>query len=137
MTFQEVQGDLFSVAAPEEYYYAHCISADYALGAGIARAFNSKYNMSRRLRELPASKAMLVDNVFNLVTKSKYWQKPTYESLTASLVELKQHCLEKSIKKLAMPKIGCGLDKLQWGKVRKIIKDLFEDTDIDILVCFL
>ena len=34
-----------------------------------------------------------------------------------------------------MPLIGCGLDKLKWGKVRKIIIDTFNDTDIEILVC--
>ena len=34
-----------------------------------------------------------------------------------------------------MPIIGCGLDKLQWDKVSKIIKEIFEDTDIEILVC--
>ncbi len=40
-------------------------------------------------------------------------------------------------KYLAMPKIGCGLDKLQWSKVREIICDVFKDVDIEILVCYL
>lgn len=34
-----------------------------------------------------------------------------------------------------MPKIGCGLDKLEWDKVEEIIKETFKDCDIDILVC--
>jgi hypothetical protein len=34
-----------------------------------------------------------------------------------------------------MPIIGCGLDRLQWDKVSEIIKDVFKDTDIEILVC--
>ena len=37
--------------------------------------------------------------------------------------------------KLAMPVIGCGLDKLEWSRVSEIIKLVFEKTDIDILVC--
>ena len=38
-------------------------------------------------------------------------------------------------KKIAMPVIGCGLDRLDWSKVSDIIKDVFSDTDIEILVC--
>lgn len=44
---------------------------------------------------------------------------------------------KEQIQYLAMPKIGCGLDRLQWGKVREIIKDVFNDVNIEILVCSL
>lgn len=37
--------------------------------------------------------------------------------------------------KLAMPRIGCGLDKLEWSKVKAIIEEVFADTDVEILVC--
>ena len=37
--------------------------------------------------------------------------------------------------KLAMPKIGCGLDKLSWSQVYDIICEVFEDMDIDIVIC--
>lgn len=37
--------------------------------------------------------------------------------------------------KLAMPRIGCGLDRLEWAKVKKIIKATFANTDVEILVC--
>lgn len=73
----------------------------------------------------------------NLVTKSKYWHKPTYESLTQAVVSMRVVCLEEGITALAMPQIGCGLDKLQWGRVREIIKDVFADTDMEIVVCTL
>ena len=43
--------------------------------------------------------------------------------------------MQNSIKKVAMPVIGCGLDKLEWYKVSGIIKEVFADTDIEILVC--
>ena len=35
MTITEIRKDLFNISN-NEYYYVHCISADYALGAGIA-----------------------------------------------------------------------------------------------------
>lgn len=136
MTYSEVKGDLFT--APNDCYFAHCISADYALGAGIAREFNRRYNMSYRLhRKYPFSDTgdcLLIDNVFNLVTKLRYYYKPTYDDFTKSLVELRKQCELLHITKLAMPRIGCGLDKLKWERVRDIIKSVFNESDISIVV---
>lgn len=139
--------DLFTV--PQGYYLAHCISSDFALGAGIAKQFDEVFNMKKRLNDAYGGiqprkskphligKALMVGNVFNLVTKDRCWEKPTYESLKASLVDLKNRCEEYYVKKLAMPQIGCGLDKLSWDIVLPIIKDTFEDTDLEILICYL
>ena len=33
-----------------------------------------------------------------------------------------------------MPQIGCGLDKLDWNKVRTLIKEVFRPTNIEIIV---
>ena len=41
------------------------------------------------------------------------------------------------ITKLAMPLIGCGLDKLEWNRVKDVIEDVFDDTDVEILICYL
>ena len=61
--------------------------------------------------------------------------KPTYTSLRTALHEMKNLCNEIHVKKIAMPVIGCGLDRLEFGKVSGIIKDVFNDMDIEILVC--
>ena len=45
--------------------------------------------------------------------------------------------IENDIKFIAIPKLGCGLDRLQWGLVRNNIEFVFKDTDIKILVCHL
>lgn len=74
-------------------------------------------------------------HVLNLITKERYFQKPTYQSMRLALEVMKKICEEEEIQKIAMPIIGCGLDKLTWDKVSEIIKDLFLDTDIEILVC--
>ena len=31
----------------------------------------------------------------------------------------------------------CGLDKLEWDKVKDVIEDVFENTNIEILICIL
>jgi hypothetical protein len=48
MIYKEEIRDLFSVS--EDYYLAHCISADFALGAGIAVEFVKRFNMRKKLQ---------------------------------------------------------------------------------------
>lgn len=149
MMLTEICGDLFTVS--DDYYLAHCISADYRLGTGIARQFNINYDMRRKLfRRFPhpedpfsgnqksyVGKALLIDNIFNLVTKSRYFEKPTYDTLRYALEDMKQQCDKHGIKRLAMPRIGCGLDKLHWETVKEWIEEIFKDTDIEIVVYYL
>ena len=124
MIYREEHIDLFSVS--KDYYLAHCISADFAMGKGIAVEFNKRFNMRKKLKdEFPdfindymhyykiKGECILIDNVLNLITKERYYQKPTYESLTQSLEMMKRVCKGNNIKKIAMPKIGCGLDRLK------------------------
>jgi hypothetical protein len=139
MTITSVNRDLFTM--PQGYYLAHCISADFALGAGIAKTFDSVYNMRFKLfkkypkYEYHGGDALLVDNVFNLVTKQKCWHKPTYDSVRDALEMMKEYLDFIGATKLAMPKIAAGLDRLEWPKVYEIINEVFEDTDIEIVIC--
>ena len=146
MVFKEVKQNLFSI--PNDYYLAHCISDDFVLGKGIAVEFNKRYQMRKKLRELypdsigtdmhlGGAGCILVDKVFNLITKEKYYFKPTYGTLKQAIEPMVSQCIELNIKKLAMPKIGCGLDKLEWDKVKEILVKYFKDIDIEILVCSL
>ncbi len=48
MEFREEKRDLFSV--PEDYYLAHCISADFAMGKGIVVEFNRRFDMKNKLK---------------------------------------------------------------------------------------
>ena len=142
MYLEERKQDLFKMS--NDYFLVHCISADFALGAGIAKDFNEKFNIKNKLMQRHGNlrfklstvgTCILVDKVFNLVTKQRCFGKPTYDNLVSSLKDMKNICNLNRIKKLAMPRIGCGLDKLDWNKVRQIILDTFEDTDIEIVVC--
>lgn len=131
--------DLFTV--PQGYYLAHCISADFALGAGIAKVFDNVYNMRFKLFRMydeykyQGGDALLVDNVFNLVTKPKCYHKPTYDSLREALESMRAQMELFAVTKLAIPMIGCGLDRLNWEDVYAIIEDVFADSNVDILVC--
>ena len=71
------------------------------------------------------------------VTKAHYSKKPTYDTLKSSLVKLCKECTTRGIHELAMPQIGCGLDQLDWPKVRDMIKDIFADYEIKITIYYL
>ena len=140
MILKEEQRDLFSV--PHGYYFAHCISGDFALGAGIAVQFNELYNMRKKLKGIydytvTENCAILIDNVFNLVTKRKAYHKPTSDSLREALVDMAEQVVDLEIEKIAIPLLGCGLDKLSWNIVKEMIEEVFEDIDVEILVCYL
>ena len=136
-----LKGDLFKdVPEPKSTSLAHCVSQDLKLGKGVAKLFRQKFG---RIGELEKAKAgigdiaVLKDNarfIYNMVTKAKYSDKPTYESLRQSLVAMRNHAVEHLVKHIAMPKIGCGLDGLDWNAVRTLVKNVFLDTDIKISV---
>lgn len=91
----EVEGDLFS--APKTHSLAHCVGADLAMGAGIAVKFKQVYGKVDELRAQKAASgevAVLKDDqryIYYLVTKPQSWGKPTYESLQASLEQMREH----------------------------------------------
>jgi O-acetyl-ADP-ribose deacetylase (regulator of RNase III) len=134
MNYSEERKNLFE--APIGYYLAHCIASDAAMGAGIAVQFVKQFPEIKVLRTTnnKVGSCIKIKRVLNLITKKVSSGKPTYESFTRSLEDCKKVCLTENIKLIAMPKIGCGLDGLSWGKVSEIIKEVFKDTVITIKV---
>ena len=144
MVYKEEKMNLFE--APEDYALVHCISADFALGAGIAKQFQLKYKTRDELKTRRPQYSWRGGDcigtgnkdtriVFNLVTKKNYWDKPEYKDLEDSLTELLEICEVGGYRKLAMPLIECGLDKLDWSIVQSMIKKVFEFANIEIMVC--
>lgn len=144
MQYREEVRDLFSV--PDDYYLAHCISADFGMCKGIVIEFNKRFNMKNILQnKYPnfvndyhhykwGGMALIEGRVINLITKERYWEKLTYETMREAL-NIARLRLPDDCKKIAMPVIGCGLDRLSFDKVSEIIKEVFADTEVEILVC--
>merc|ERR1712142_1443708 len=135
---KEISGDLFD--APRSVSLCHCISRDYKLGKGIAKIFREKFG---RIDELKKSEAhiggiaVLKEKnryIYNLVTKEKYSDRPTYESLRKSLDGMKSHAVAHNVDEICMPRVGCGLDGLSWPAVRTLIKNVFQFTGIRVNV---
>lgn len=153
MNFKEKNIDIF-----EEYENAQhgmramafCCSGDVKLQAGISQKIDEKYHIEEMMeermyrygRQYEAGKAYLfridADKVLiPLVNRDKKWQGTTYDEMLACIMALKGLLLEHKIRILIIPKISCGLDMMNWDIIRPIIKEQFEDTDIDITVCYI
>ncbi|XP_025019030.1 O-acetyl-ADP-ribose deacetylase 1 isoform X1 [Python bivittatus] len=133
-----VQGDLFT--CPKTDSLAHCISEDCHMSAGIAAIFKKMFggiqdllNQHKKTGDVAVLKRE-TRYVYYLITKNKYFHKPTYDNLQKSLEAMKIHCLKNEVTHISMPKIGCGLDRLDWKKVSTMLEEVFEDTNIQITV---
>lgn len=142
MEYRELEMDIFDL--PPHYTLAHCISSDAVMGAGIAVEFASRYsNLRYTLQSMSLGICEVVgyyeslnsQKVLNLVTKRYSDDKPRRGVFNQTIVNMKDICLEHDIKYLGVPRLGSGLDKLSWNKSREWIKEVFEDTDVEIVVC--
>ena len=137
-TLEEVRGDLFK--SPRTESLCHCISRDCKLGRGIAKIFRQKFGRIDELKDSGArvgGLAVLKDGdrfVYNLVTKERFSDTPSYESLEKSLEAMKVHCLAHGVESISMPRIGCGLDGLSWPAVSTLIKNVFQLETVKITV---
>lgn len=133
--------------------YAQCVSADFAMGKGIAVEFNAKFDCRNELLKMyrntlsgvwrpsgPCIRFVRAGRVYCLVTKDRYWQKPTVGTLVLALESMRKDLREladKSLEEgrrltLVIPPLGCGLDRLDYAQVKQLVMASFADMDLDI-----
>lgn len=139
--YEEKYDDLFN---SETESLAHCISKDVKMGKGIAVEFKNRYGgMTEIISQTPTIGDICVlrrENrwIYYLITKELYWGKPTYKNLKSCLENMKRHMEENGVKNVAMPQIGCGLDRLKWETVREMIKEIFPpECKINVVIYIL
>jgi O-acetyl-ADP-ribose deacetylase (regulator of RNase III) len=132
----EVYGDLMIASNS----LAHCVSACLHMGKGIAVNFRNTFGHVDELKSQNASVGNVAilscphENryIYYLVTKLKYYQKPTYNTLRSSIQKMVQHMEANNVASVSIPELGCGLDGLQWSNVLKILQEEFDKTNIDV-----
>jgi O-acetyl-ADP-ribose deacetylase (regulator of RNase III) len=130
-------GDLFKTHVKA---LAHCVSQDFNMGKGIAKSFKERFGRQDELIESKPKIGGVVGFeafdifIFYLVTKDKYYNKPALNSLNDSLVNLCKMMKHINKTEVAMPRIGCGLDGLNWKDVEKCILNSLVAQGIDVYV---
>ena len=139
--YQEVIGNLFD----SKDSIAHCVSADFKMSAGIARHFKRKFP-TKYPTDLDQSYTPLWPHwlpetrryLYQSVTKQKYFNKPTYSTLRASLERMRTHAENNSIPRISIPCIGMGLDQIDWDlEVEPLIQETFRTSPVQVVVYIL
>lgn len=73
-------------------------------------------------------------HIFHIVYKRNYSTPPTYENLFKGLVLLRDAMLRLKLKDLAMCKIGCYCERLDFDKVIRMTEFVFLNTDINVRI---
>ncbi|KAL4088776.1 hypothetical protein QTP88_023860 [Uroleucon formosanum] len=134
----ESKGDIFET--DPSIPLAHCVSSDLKLTKGIALEFRRRFGGLNQLGRLPRSVPDVLSlrlkerEIFYLVTKQYFWQKPEPEHLFQSLQKLQTLCEEREINTLICPRLGTGLDGLQWDMVRSMLQYIFRSSQVTIQV---
>jgi O-acetyl-ADP-ribose deacetylase (regulator of RNase III) len=156
MIYKEVQRDMMQ--SPIDYVFAHNIDAgETAMGAGVAlvlcRAFpglrhHCQTFASEHNHEVGHTCRYVSDTgrvVYNMYTKPHVWNsvirgmttEQYHNNQRKCLENLKQQMIANGETKLVMPKIASGLDRCVWSEIREIIHEVFEDSDIEIVICYI
>jgi O-acetyl-ADP-ribose deacetylase (regulator of RNase III) len=120
---------------------AHCISADAAMGAGLAAQITKKYPFLQeaiRAKKLVPGEVFIFKNeeqlIFNICTKKLYWQhigsgitntdyvKNLKTGLTIVFEALGNFAKMTGAQEetLWIPRLGCGLDRGYWPEVASL-----------------
>lgn len=140
-------GNLFDDSPPGAAL-AHCVGADFVMGAGLAVEFRERFGHVKELRagrHQPGTVAtiplMSPDSnkveryIFHLVTKpTSRFCLPRWWEIIYSIRELARLCKDLEIKTVAMPQIGAGLDRQKWWKIRRVLEIEFAGSDTELLI---
>jgi O-acetyl-ADP-ribose deacetylase (regulator of RNase III) len=137
-----VTGDVLDQLSPTSGLI-HCVGADLRMAAGLARQVAGRSGrpvigpatpiVGSAVMQLSAEGVWLC----HMVTKPLSSGEPTYSDLRLALVTAVQVFVGKGIRRICMPRIGCGLDGLLWSRVRAIISEVCGRYGVEPVVCTL
>jgi len=141
---EERTGDLF--AQTDLKALAHGCNCAGAMGKGIAVGFKERYPQMYKFYQSFCKAGAVPGDVFpyydrdtdvviyNLMTQ-RHWTTPaTLEAIEDSIATMMTMLQDIRIKKVGMPKIGCGLGGLDWKDVLPILESHSNGYDITIVV---
>ena len=71
--------------------------------------------------------------IYNLVTKERFCDKPNLPTLSKTLEAKKIHASTNGVSTIAIPKLACELDQMDWQEVVKLLRDTFAYADVQFV----
>jgi O-acetyl-ADP-ribose deacetylase (regulator of RNase III) len=116
----------------------HCISACRSQSKGVAKTICSMCPENWQVYFAPVGSISVTKAkdfcVINLITKAKKNDKPTYYHLEKCLQALRREIVTREIKQLAIPRLGSGLDGMDWSIVFGMIKSALRGLILDLYI---
>lgn len=122
---------------------AHCVGADLLMSDGPAKHIKEHFDVNiEQLRPRSEVGAILEQKngehyILHMVTKPKSQEKPNWKKFKRTITNLEAKCSELGIQQLIIPKIGCGLDGLEWSKTMRVLKSVFLSSQVQLTVVYL
>lgn len=130
----EVNIDIENV--PQGFVLASAFSTDMKW-IGMPGLMNSLFNITERdTEEHEVGDVSKIDNLYMLFVKESSYDAPMWSALEKCLTKLANKVSKKGIKKLAMPRICSGKNGFLWDDVLQMIEEIFNDIDIEIMICY-
>ena len=123
--------------------FRSCLSADARMSKGFANFLSHRKpglrSTSRKARLFMGQVYTFWDPtgqhyIYNLVTKERFCDKPNLSTLSKTLEAMKIHASTYGASSIAIPKLGCGLDQMNWQEVVKLLRGVFAYADVQIVV---
>lgn len=146
MNYSEKEGDIFAV--PTNYAIINCITQDCDMNSELEKRYIASYpDMKTVLQSTIRANKLCAPfvihykgadteshEVFNLFLKKTVRSRLTYDDVRKALNEVLTICKTQNISCIALGKIGCITDKLNWDIVKDILQDVFKESDLTIEV---
>lgn len=140
------------MAAPQGYYLINPISHDFIshdfishdpnVESGISATIERQYGLKKKLvyyynGDLDPGEIYLVDNVYSIVVKNRHDEDLDLEMFMDAISQVREDMGYRMVNRLAIPRIYFEDDEndKKWNEIVSAIKDEFEETDFDILIC--
>lgn len=148
MDIKEVYGDLFDIAKNHNCdAIAHGCNVDGLMGAGVAKLFREKFPVNydyykdicaaakENNAEIVGSYFGFMDintgsAIYNMFTQDRPGRYAQLKWVQESFMELCNLDNSTRPKRLAIPKIGCGIGGLEWEDVKMVLEHIKSDTQL-------
>ena len=143
-----IKADLFTINADA---YAHGCNVQGVMGSGIAREFKDRYPaMFKEYRSYCQSGTFHVGDIHfyrdnaqprpAIIYLATQFDVDTGADLTyvrETFLKIRENYQTWGIKSLAMPMVATGRGKLNWNQVLPVLKEVFEHSDLEVIVASL
>lgn len=143
MSYFERKGNIFDAGDLDAL--AHGVNCKGVMGAGIAKDFKLRWPaMYSGYRTLAEEGSLYPGNVFpyrapegrfiyNLCSQDRPGPDAKLRWVAQSVAKMLDYAEDNQVKRIGIPRIGCGIGGLEWIDVRLILELLANESSVDLV----